>query len=441
MNKTVQKTAAEERFVTLYDELADALPGTDEVSRMRREAIDLFQAKGLPHRRVEEWRYTDLKMLLKDVYRPEQDVGTITPAQLDVALGSLAELEAFRIVFVDGRFAADLSRMPQSGSHIEAMPMTQAWKDNGFVRHFAAADRANASEDAVVALNTALMADGMALHIAGKAEKPVHLVHVNSGTKERLATLRHHIHVAEGAALTLLETHVATGEAALQSNGLIHIGMGKGAQVNHVKFQNENRASTHLATLKADLEAGAVYNEHQFNLGGALVRNQHFIRFAGENASYDMSGASLLCDKQHCDTALQVDHAAPACKSRETLKAVLDGRARAIFQARVVVQPVAQKTDGKQMMRGLMLSEEAEFYAKPELEIYADDVECGHGATSGKIDEDLLFYLRSRGIGEKEARGLLIQAFVGEVVEHVADENMREALGEYARNWLASQTQ
>ena len=212
--------------------------------------------------------------------------------------------------------------------------------------------------------------------------------------------------------------------------------VGDKAALKHVKLQRDGDDALHLSTWLVELGADARYDAFQFSTGAALARNQVYLRFAGEGAAADMSGAFLLRGQQHCDTTLLVEHRVPHCASRELFKGVLDDEARGVFQGKIIVSPGAQKTDGKQMSGALLLSERAEFDSKPELEIFADDVVCGHGSTSGQIDEDLLFYLEARGIPEAQARALLIQAFVGEALEKVEDEALRERSGAASAEWL-----
>jgi Fe-S cluster assembly protein SufD len=207
--------------------------------------------------------------------------------------------------------------------------------------------------------------------------------------------------------------------------------------VTHVKVTAETKDAQHVSTWLADVAADASYKAFQLTAGSALVRNDIVMTFKGEGAETDLSGVMLGRARDHIDTTLIADHALPGCTSRELFKAVLDDTARAVFQGKLIVRPDAQKTDAKQMAQALLLSEDAEFDSKPELEIYADDVACGHGATSGQIDEDLLFYLRSRGIPEGPARALLVTAFIGEALEKVENEDVRTALAAMAESWLA----
>jgi Fe-S cluster assembly protein SufD len=212
--------------------------------------------------------------------------------------------------------------------------------------------------------------------------------------------------------------------------------VGDKAAIDHVKFQREADAALHLGTSLVRLGADARYGAFQFTTGASLSRNQIFARFDGENSQANISGVALQRGRQHCDTTILVEHLVPHCGTRELLKTVLADEARGIFQGKIIVAPGAQKTDSKQMAQALLLGDGAEFDSKPELEIFADDVVCGHGSTSGQIDEDLLFYLEARGIPAAQARALLIQAFVGEALERVENEALRDAFAAASAEWL-----
>ena len=267
-------------------------------------------------------------------------------------------------------------------------------------------------------------------------DKPVHLVQLD-GAGEPASTFTRNVVVAEaGSAATVLESFAGLGVRALQRNAATELKIGAKAAVKHIKVQRDGEESFHLSTWLVELGADARYDAFQFSTGAGLARNQVYLSFAGEGGAADISGAFLLRARQHCDTTLIVEHRVPHCTSREMFKGVIDGEARGVFQGKIIVSPGAQKTDGKQMAGALLLSEAAEFDSKPELEIFADDVVCGHGSTSGQIDEDLLFYLEARGIPEEDARALLIQAFVGEALERVEDEALRDALAQASAAWL-----
>ena len=436
MTVSIQKTEAETAIAAHFADIAGQLPGVDQVAQTRKAAIAHFESSGLPHRRIEEWKYTDLRASLKTAYAPTSATPTdVTRAKLDAALGPLADLDAVCLVFVDGRFAADLSDRDAVGDGVQFMPMSEALNDTCFAEMHG---KPNAAIDgsAVGALNTAFMSDGAGLMLSANPPKPLHVVHVNVASAQSAVTTRNVIAVMDGVAATIIESHVTLGQEAVQTNTLTHLGIGAGAVVDHIKVQRENDKSTHLSTWLVDLWTESTYRGFQFTSGAIMARNQIDIYFKGEGSSADVSGVDLIRGNQHCDTTMVIDHAEPGCTSRELFKLVLDDEARGVFQGKVVVASKAQKTDGKQMAQALMLSETCEFDSKPELEIYADDVACGHGSTCAEIDPDLVFYCRSRGIPEDVARGLLTESFIAEAIDKVQDEGIAEALSALARDWL-----
>jgi Fe-S cluster assembly protein SufD len=242
--------------------------------------------------------------------------------------------------------------------------------------------------------------------------------------------------VGEGARVMLVESYEGPAGCGYQANAALEVFVGDAAHVDHVKIIGEGADAMHISTLAAAIGARARFNTFTFTAGGAVIRNQLFLKFDGEETVANISGATLLKGRQHADTTLVATHIARGCQSREVFKSVLDEEAHGVFQGRIMVRPGAQQTDAKMMTRALLLSEQAEADNKPELEIFADDVTCGHGATAGALDESLLFYLRARGLSEKEAQALLIQAFVGEAIEQIASDDLREHAVSAAERWL-----
>ncbi len=234
----------------------------------------------------------------------------------------------------------------------------------------------------------------------------------------------------------LIESHEGPPGTDYQVNAALELFVGDEAHVDHVKIIGEGADALHVSTLAAAIGAHARFNSFTFTSGGAVVRNQLFLKFDGEGTVAAIRGATLVRGRQHADTTLIADHVARDCQSREVFKAVLDDEAHAVFQGRIIVRPHAQKTDAKMMTKSLLLSDRAEADNKPELEIFADDVQCGHGATSGALDDDLKFYLMARGIPAAEAEALLIQAFLGEAIEGIEHAGLREALMETVAAWL-----
>ena len=435
----VMKTKAEQALAQGFEAVAGRLPGGTAVAAVRRRAMSTFEARGLPHRRVEEWKYTDLRVALKEV--PPAAVGDAaraTAADIDLALAALSGIDACRVVFVNGRHRPELSHGAITGLEVkplgEALAAAQDKVGEALVASSAPAD------DAVHALNTAYMTDGAVVRVAAGAApaKPLLLVFARAGKVAQTVTTRNVVSIADGASVTLIEAHVALAGAAGpgQSNVLTELVAGAGARIAHIKATCETATAIHLATWAVTLGRDAVYRAFQLTAGVGLARNQLFVTCKGEGARLDLSGVFLARGSEHVDTTLVVDHAVPRCESRELFKGVLDDRARGVFQGKVIVRPDAQKTDGKQMAQVLMLSEDAEFDSKPELEIYADDVVCGHGSTSAEIDPELIFYCRSRGMPENVARALLIESFIGEAIEKVEYGAIRDALMAIALAWL-----
>ncbi len=438
MNVAVLKTKAEQALTETFAAIADKLPGGPAVLKRRKEAIGRFGALGLPHRRIEAWKYTDLRNLMKEALPPSLGAPvTVKAPNLAAALGPLARLDAMRLVFVDGAFAEVLS---SAGNHksVRVMPLARALADEAAAGDLLALKRSG--DEPILALNTAYVTDGAVIGIADGArlEKPLLIVSVSAGSEARFVATRNIVSVGPGAHATIVEVFVTLPGAASNSqvSAVTEIGVAKGASVTHVKCALGAGRSTHLSNWLVDLAEGADYRGFQFTAGTALARNQLAVTFGGERAKVDLSGAFLALGHEHIDTTLVVDHAVPGCSSRELFKGVLADEARGIFQGKVIVRPDAQKTDGKQMAQVLMLSPDAEFDSKPELEIFADDVICGHGSTSADLDEGMLFYCRSRGIPEQEARALLIESFIGEAIAKVEREDVREVLAALARAWL-----
>jgi Fe-S cluster assembly protein SufD len=428
------------QIVRHYRRIAKSLPGNAiESIRARREAaIAAFETMGLPHRRVEEWKYTDLRRMMSEAFALAEAGTSLTAADVDAALGELAALDAIKFVFVNGHFSQALSTANNVPSGVELMSLAKAL--------YAPADwllealgNINAQErDVVGLLNTAFMTDGVVLRLKKGTvlAHPLHLIHVAAGDAPASAALRNVIIAEDGADGAIIESYVSLGDAPAQMNVVTEVRAAAGAKIRHYKNSSENQQTQHLASVMVELAERADYQAVDFSEGTALSRHQTFLSFNGDDARGHFYGAQLLGNRQHCDMTLVINHDSLGCESREHVKAVLADHAQGVFQAKVIVQPGAQKTDGRQMAQALLLSENAEFDAKPELEIYADDVKCNHGATSGALDEDLMFYMRARGLSEQEARSLLIRAFIGEVVDKVEHDVLREALMNRTAQWL-----
>jgi Fe-S cluster assembly protein SufD len=434
----VIKTAAETALAQAFAQARDRLPGDEAIMARRNAAFDLFAKQGLPHRRIEEWKYTDLRALMRDAKPLASPPDASAKARAKDAGRVLGDLDARRLVFVDGAFVPELSDLRELEAGLVVGSLAQALADADPVVAARLGKLAPAS-DAAVALNTALMGDGAVIRVASGAtiERPLHLLFVASERPAATFT-RSLVTIDHGARVMLIESHEGPTASDYQVNAALELFVGDGAHVDHVKVIGEGTEALHVSTLAAAIGAHARFNTFSFISGGSLVRNQLFLRLDGEGTVAGIRGASLLKDRQHADTTLFADHIARDCQSREMFKSVLDNEAHGVFQGRIIVRRHAQKTDAKMMTQALLLSERAEADNKPELEIFADDVQCGHGATAGALDEELKFYMMARGIPPAEAEAMLIQAFLGEAIEGIEHAGLREALIESVAAWLGA---
>ena len=373
------------------------------VARARDEArTPAFCALGLPTTRDEAWHYTHLRSLLD---LPFADA----PASTDSDAAGLApRFDAPRIVLLNGRVIEGARAAPDT-THISAT-------------------------DKLDALNAMLAEEGAVIDIAsGRDGGTLHLASVGRADGPISFHPRHRISLGAGAKLTLVET--STGTGCYLHNPVFSVTLGEGATLVHLRLQDESDEAFHLSSLHATLGAGATYDSFALTLGARLARMQVHARLTGAGASAHMNAAQLLDGSQHADFSTVVSHDAPSCASRQTVKNVLSGHSRGVFQGKIEVARAAQKTDGYQMNQALLLSPFAEIDSKPELQIYADDVKCSHGATVGELDGDQLFYLRSRGIPDAEARSILVRAFLAEAFEPITHEAGRALLEAAADSW------
>lgn len=430
MNVAVAKTGSGRAVSDLFASAEGRLPGSPAVIAARREAFAAYERLGLPHRRLEEWKYTDLRALVGELLPLAASPDAAALKRAAEAVKAHAFEGARKLVLVDGVFAADLSDVKALATEASLKTLRETLdKDAGLLN--------TASTDAVIALNAALATDGVVLSIADGTQlsAPIQIVHVATAASASAVT-RSQVVVGKGARATIIESFVAAGAAAYQVNDAVIVSIGDDADVAHIRLMDDAPDAVNITSQFVTVGANTKLTFFNMTTGAAVSRLQGFITLAGEGSELAINGVNLLKKTEHGDTTLVVDHAVPNCVSREIFRAVIDDRAHSVFQGRIIVRPDAQKTDGKMMTRALLLSDEAEADNKPELEIFADDVSCGHGATAGALDDSLLFYLKARGLPEKQAQALLIQAFVGEAIEQIADDGLREHVIGIAERWL-----
>jgi Fe-S cluster assembly protein SufD len=431
------RTAAEQALAAAFKDARERLPGGEDVARRREQAHAAFVEGGLPHRRQEAWKYTDLRALVREAppLASPPDTGAIARAR---ASNPLPGVEARRIVLVDGAFVPELSDLAGLEKGLTLVPLAQALAEgHGLAAHIGALKPDE--YDAVWALNTAFLNDGVLIDLAEGAApaRPIYVRHVFTGAKPAASYARAVMRLGAGARATVIESFEGPDRVAYQVNSGVELHLADRSRAAFVRLQADGDAALHLSRFLVHVGSDAELSASALTMGAAIARHTVEVRMAGERSNARLSGATLLRGRQHADTTLLLDHSGEACQSRALFKSVLDHTSRGIVQGRILVRPAAQKTDARMMLGGLLLAEGAEADHKPELEIFADDVQCGHGATSGALDEQLLFYLLARGIPRRQAEALLIQAFYGEALEAIEREDLREALSGRAGVWLA----
>jgi len=421
-------------FASALTEVAGS-PAPDLLQDLRTRGRKSFAALGLPSRRQEEWRFTGLKGIEGEVFEPPAAVAP----RIDVTSWRVAN--ARLLVFVDGIFAPDVSEIGDlpDGVVVSNLVLGATSGSEAVAQHLGSL--APLEEHPFAALNSALIADGAFIHVPAGMEldRPIQLVFVSgSETRATLSAPRILI-VAEAASrATVIEQHV--GDSSSLTCPVSEIVIGEKASLHHVIVQEENLSAHHLAVRQMQLAADSRYSAQSISLGGALARTDIGVVLDGERAEASLDGLYLGDGNQQANTHLTVRHASPNCNSHQLYKGILAGRAKAVFNGRIIVDQDAQKTDARQSNRNLLLSDDAVVNSNPQLEIFADDVRCTHGSTVGQLDEEAVFYLRSRGIGREEAIQLLTLAFAGEILERIPVVELRERLEKVVAARLAAVT-
>jgi Fe-S cluster assembly protein SufD len=408
-------------YADYFAEIAAGLPGNDiEWFRHRRaRAIEAFAERGLPNTRIEEWKYTSLRPLEKTMFR-------LAPRSLNgVDLAALARLApdpdpCRRLVFVNGGFRADLSALGAAAEGVTITTLGAALEEQpDLIEAHLGANHATA-QNPVRALNAAFMTDGAVVHLARDTvlERPLHLVFVTLPQDAPAVTHAFNLIVAEpGARASIVETH--TGVGAYWGTTAARVVVAQGAEISRTTVLAGAPEAFHLGATEAEVASGGGYQSFVLSHGGRLSRDEIDVSLDGEGAGCRLDGLALGRRKQHIDNTTRIVHRSLGAESREVYRGVIDDNARSVFQGKVTVEAGAHGTDAYQLSQNLLLSDTAEADAKPELMIYADDVKCSHGATVGALDDETLFYLRARGIGEAAARDLLVEAFAGEIIETI----------------------
>ena len=433
MNALVSVAASSgiERWLDAFRELAPDLPGAELpwLGALRQRAIERFADLGWPSNRLENWRHTSLVFLDKETFSPIRQREPADPAGLQSVVERLrADDGGHWLVLVDGHFAPALSQLGALPAGADVGALSQAPESGSLAAVFGDDEPG----EAPAALNAAFAADGAVIRLARDVvvQEPIHLVFI-AASAGGATHVRNLVAAEAGAQATVVEHYLAFGAAAAGgatlTNAVTRIEAGRNARITHLKLQQESAAAVHLASIDAVQARGSHFTSHSISLGARLARNDIGTRLDGEGCETLLNGLYHVDGRRHVDHHTRIDHAQPRGTSREFYRGILDDAGRGVFTGRILVAPGAARTDAVQRTDSLLLSAQAETDARPELEIYADDVKCAHGATVGQIDEDSLFYLRSRGLDEAHARNLLTYAFAAQALARIEVPSLRRS--------------
>lgn len=429
-------TPAREHTLADFARTLATLPGARApwLVRARSAALERFAASGFPGPRDEDWKYTSVAAIEKNAFvavardpkHPIHDAAAVARLALD---------DAHLLVFIDGRHAPALSAPGRLPAGVTLQSLAEALERSPeALEPYLASDQGDDQQTVFGALNTAFMADGAYLHLArgSVVERPIHLLFIatQAGAAGALISPRNLIVADDGAQATVIEHYAGSDGAVYLTNALTQIFAGANAAIEHYKLQQEAVQAFHVAGIHALQGRDSRLTSHSISLGAALARHDISTAFAATGCAATLNGLYLVGGRQHVDHHTRIDHRQPRGSSDEFYRGVLDGHSRAVFNGKVVVHPDAQKTHARQANHNLLLSPDAEVDSQPQLEIYADDVKCTHGATIGQLDENQLFYLRTRGVEETMARALLVHAFAHDLIERIRVASLRARLGD-----------
>ncbi len=428
-----EKTSSYLADFAAFEESATARSLPSWIPPLRRAALSRFSEMGFPTRRDEEWRFTNVAPIERV---PFQRAGAGRNALLSdrIAGFTFDGLQAAtQLVFVNGHYAPELSTFQTLPQGVTVSSLAKALRDDAALVEPHLARVAGFEHQAFTALNTAFLSDGAFVHIGrGRiVEEPIHLLFVSTSTGGDEPTVSHPrtlIVADENSQTTIIESYAGWDGDVYFTNAVTEVVAAENTVVDHYKLLRESDTAFHIANMQIRLARTSSFSSHSLMLGGAIVRNDVGAHLGGEGIECTLNGLYMGTGDQLIDNHTTIDHAMPHCNSHEVYKGILDGKARGVFNGKIFVQLDAQKTDAKQTNKALLLSDDAQINTKPQLEIFADDVKCTHGATIGQLDENAIFYLRSRGIGAQEARSLLVYAFAGDIIDRIKIEPVRAQL-------------
>lgn len=420
-------------FIENYQRFEKSLNGekTESFHMIRQNALSKFSSMNIPTIKDEEWKYTNISPIIKhnfSVFPPKKDT-------LPEIIGKFLfdKLEHHLLVFINGEFRKDLSRLNELPNNVEVGSLSVAIKNNHpvLLKHFG--KYAEDSNNLFTALNSAYTKDGAFILVTKGliVEDPIHIIFLNIAEEEKFIVQPRNLFITEdNSKVTLIEHYVSSNDGIYFNNAVTEIFVGENSIVDHIKLQEESPRAFHIGRMEVDQERYSNFSSHLISTGAEFSRNEFTTRFKGEGGQSMLNGLFMIREEQFFDAHTMIDHAMPQCNSHEHYKGILQDKARGVFNGKVMVRPDAQKTNAFQENNSILLSDDAVMNSKPQLEIFADDVKCSHGATVGKLDEDAKFYLKTRGIGEEAATAMLIHAFASDVIKSVKIESLRDYLEE-----------
>ena len=393
---------------------------------LRLQALVQFNDKSLPSKKEEDWKYTHLWELAQHTFEHQAKESSLSAEQVE-QLAVLKLKQSYRVVIIDGVFSVEHSQLAQLPTGLTISRLSEGLEQaQPYLNKQISLDKAGFN-----GLNTLLMNDGVVITVDSgvKIEQPIEVLLINSGETESLAShLRHVIVLADNSQATVIEHYISLNDAVTLTNVVSEVVLAESAELNHYKLQQESSNAFHISTMAAKQATKSQWRTNNIALGGKLARTDVHSQLLGEAAHTQMDGLYLLNNEQHIDTHTRIDHAVPNTTSDELYKGIMDDNSHAVFNGKVMVHKDAQKTDANQQNHNLLLSRGCEIDSKPEMEIYADDVKCGHGSTVGQLNADHLFFLRARGLDEVSARSLLTYAFAADVLDRIPSDAIRQAL-------------
>lgn len=420
---TIVAESLYQQLISAFSEL-EAVQESEKWSSLRKDSFQRFQAEGgFPTVKHEEWKYTNLKPLVNTSYLLNGDVNI---DNIDVSKADIPDLDAYRIVLVNGQYVLTFSSVEEEKG-LTVKPIEEAHNESNFEKHYA--QHADKSDNILVALNTALQTSGLYISVDRNTvvSKPIHIIHVSTGEEAFFAQTRNLIVLERGAELEVIESFITLdGTAGNLNNKVTEVVVEEGAKMQHYYLQIAESSSSYIHHTEVYQEANSLYNNYNCNLPGArFIRNNINVRLDAEQVESHLYGINLTSEDQFVDNHTIVDHMKSNCESYEWYKNIPQDASTAVFNGKIFVREDAQKTNAFQQNNNMLIGDKAAVYAKPQLEIFADDVKCSHGCTMGQFDEEALFYLRARGIGEEAARVLLVHAFAFDVTSRFSNETIR----------------